>query len=245
MATLQFNLDGSINNIQYSGPDKAVIGQQEVPYISGSQLRQYAATIYSEASFMGLVQQTGSPDPIREMQRETFAVAYTMYNYTMAKGRAFKAIGKRYGLQQLLVDSSYTKGINSAGHQEYFGSGGDETRRKLSTLAVIKLFTGQTQDVQDVIRQLNGAQYWDGSDLFRIYKKHFRARYGFELSNPAHGRIYQNVSVIKGTQVIASTPAQNSNVASKRQFTYLSTMTAGGTIFFKIHPQAASQGVTW
>lgn len=245
MATLIYSTNGALENIQQGGADKVVIGGQEVPYISGSQLRQYAATIYSESSFMGLVQQIAPANPVHEMQRETFAIAYTMYNYAMAKGAAFKRAGRRYGLKELLVDSSYTKGINSPAHQEYMGAGGDETRRRLATLAVIKLFTKQTHDVQDVIQNLNGAQYWDGNDLFRLYKSHFRAKNGFQLSSPAHGRIYQNVTVVRGAQVIASCTAQNANVAAKREYTYMSAMTAGGTIFFKIHPQAAAQGITW
>ncbi len=245
MATLYYDANGALQNMQQGGPDKAFIGQQEVPFISGSQIRQYAATIYSEASFMGLVKQIAPHDPMGEMRKETFAIAYTMYNYAMAKGAAFRRAGKQYGLRELLVDSNYTKGINSPAHQEYLGTGGDETRRQMATLAVIKLFTRQTQDVQPVIQALQGAQYWDGSDLFRLFKSHFRAKNGFELSNPGHGAIYQSVTVVRGAQVINSCPAQNPKVSAKRQYTYMSTMTAGGTIFFKIHPQAAQQGITW
>lgn len=245
MATLIYNPDGSLANVQQGGPDKAIIGNQEVPFITGTQLRKYAATVYSESSFYGLAQQIAPANPLGEMTKETFAIAYTMYNYAMAKGAAFKRAGRRYGLVELLQDSNYTKGINSPAHQEYYGAGGDEHRRRLATLAVIKIFTKQTADMQGVIQQLGGAQYWDGNDLFRLYTKHFRARNGFELANPAHGAIYQGVTVINGAQVIASTPATNPNVAAKRQYTYMSTMTAGGTIFFKIHPEAAAQGITW
>jgi hypothetical protein len=245
MATLIYNSNGSLMDIQQGGPDKAIIGNQEVPFITGSQLRQYAATVYSEASFMGLTRQISPADPIGEMRRETFAITYTMYNYAMAKGAAFRNAGRRYGLAELLVDSNYTKGISSPAHHEYFGTGGDDTRRQMSTLAVIKLFTKQTHDVQDVMSKLQGVQYWDGSDLFRLYQSHFRAKNGYELSNPAHGAIYQGVNVVSGAQVISSCTAQNPTVASKRQYTYMSAMTAGGTIFFKIHPQAAAQGITW
>ena len=228
MASIYFNPEGALINYQPEGPDKAYIANQEVPYISGSQLRQYAATIYSEASFFGLVRQISPSDPLLDMKRETFAIAYTMYNYAMAKSAAFQRAGRVYGLRELLVDSNYTKGISSPAHQEYFGNGGDETRRRMATMAVIKLFTRQT-----------------GSDLFRLFKSHYRAKNGFELSNPAHGRIYENVSVISGAQIISTCPAQNPAVAAKREYTFLSTMTAGGTIFFKIHPQAAAQGITW
>jgi hypothetical protein len=245
MATVRFSPDGALTGVEEGGIDKAFIGNQEVPFITGTQLRQYAATVYSEASFMGLVQQINPSNPMREMQRETFAIAYTMYNYAMAKGAAFKRANKFYGLADLLVDTNYTKGISSPAHYEYFGAGGDDTRRRFATLAVIKLFTRQTFDVQDVIQGLQGAQYWDGNDLFRLYKSHFRAKNGFELGNPTHGAVYQNVSVIRNAQVIESCTAQNPNVAAKRRFTYLSTMTAGGTIFFKIHPEAAAQGITW
>lgn len=245
MATLIYNTNGILVEIQHGGHDVAIIGNMQVPYITGSQLQHYAATVYAEASFMGLVQQIAPNDPVREMQRETFAITYTMYNYAMAKGAAFRNIGRVYGLTELLTDSNYTKGINSPAHNEYFTSGGDEMRRQLATLSVAKLFTQQVFDVQDVIQELNGAMYWDGNDLFRLYQSHFRAKNGFELSNPAHGAIYQGVSVVRGAQMIDSCPAQKPDVAAKRQFTYLSTMTAGGTIFFRLHPQATSQGVTW
>lgn len=246
MATLIYSPDGALMDIQQEGPDRAVIGNQEVPYITGSQLRQYAATVYSESSFMGLVRQIAPADPLGEMMRETFAITLTMYNYAMAKGAAFQRAGRRYGLNELLTDSNYTKGITSPAHHEYFTPGvGDETRRRFATLAVIKLFTRQTYDVQDVIQRLAGAQYWDGNDLFRLFQAHFRAKNGFELSDPAHGMIYQGVTVVPGVQTITTCPAQNPNVAQKRQFTYRSTMTCGGTIFFRIHEQAAAQGITW
>lgn len=245
MATVNFNTDGSIGGIQEGGQDAALINGQQVPYITGSQLRKYAATVYAEASFFGLVQQINPGNPLGEMAKETFAICYTMYNYAMAKGAAFKRAGRVYGLNELLNDKNYTKGISSPAHQEYFGQGGDQHRKNYANLAVIKLFTKQTADMQGVIQQMQGAQYWDGNDLFRLYQNHFRAKNGFELSNPAHGAIYQNVTAIQNTQVIASCPATNPNVAAKRQYTYMSTMTAGGTIFFKIHPQAAAQGVTW
>lgn len=245
MQTFFYTQEGALVNVQQGGPDKVIFENMEVPYISASQLRQYAAIIYSESSFWGLVQQIAPSNPLREMMRETFGICFTMYNYAMAKGAAFKRAGKYYGLNELLVDNNYTKGINSPAFNEYFGSGGDENRRRMATLAVIKLFTRQTQDVFDVVQGLNGAQYWDGNDLFRLFQRHFRAKNGFELSDPMHGAIYQNVSVIKNVQMITSCPAQDPNVAAKRQFTYLSTMTAGGTIFFKIHPQAAAQGITW
>ena len=245
MATLYFGNDGALSNLDDEGDDRAYFGSNQIPYLTGSQLRDYAATVYSESSFMGLVKQINPNDPIREMTRETFAVAYTMYTYAIAKGAAFKRANKFYGLADLLKDGNYTKGISSPAHQEYFGTGGDETRRKLATMAVIKLFTRQTQDVQDVVQGLQGAMYWDGNDLFRLYKTHFRAKMGFELGNSAHGSTYQNVTVIKNPQVIASCTAQNPKVSDKRQYTYMSSMTIGGTIFFKLHPQAVQQGITW
>jgi hypothetical protein len=179
------------------------------------------------------------------MERECMGIAVTMYNYARAKGAAFKRANKIYGLNELLVDSGYTKGINSPKFTEYFSAGGDEAKRRLTTLSVIKLFTRQFFDLQDVVTNLQGAQYWDGNDLFRRYRDHYRAKNGFELGNAAHGRIYQNVNVIQGAQIIATCPATDPKVAARRQFTFLSTMTAGGTIFFRIHPQAAAQGITW
>jgi hypothetical protein len=245
MATVYFTTEGELEHVDDAGEDLGVIAGTQIPYITGSQLRQYAATVYAESSFFGLVQQIAPQNPIHEMQRETFAITFTMYNYAMAKGAAFKRAGKVYGLSELLVDGNYTKGVNSPAHQEYFTGGGDETRRRMATLSVIKLFTHQTEDVQDVVQHLDGAQYWDGNDLFRLYQAHFRAKNGFELSDPAHGAIYQGVTVVRNVQVIDSVPAQNPTVAAQRHFTYMSTMTAGGTIFFKIHPQAAAQGITW
>ncbi len=238
-----FNVDGSIASIDDDTPDKAIIGKQEVPFISGAQLRSYAATVYSESSHNGILQFVAPNDPAREMQRETFAIAYSMYSYALAKSAAFKKAKRSYGLADLLVDSNYTKGINSPQHQEYFGTGGDETRRRQATLAVIKLFTKQTTDVSDIIQTLQGGGYWDGSDIFRKFPDHYRCRQGFELSNAIHGDLYKNVPKVNKT--IQSCPATDAKVSAQRQFTFLSTMTAGGTIFFKLHPNALAQGVTW
>lgn len=245
MATLQYDISGQLLSEDPSGQDVAIINGVTVPYITGSQFREYAATVYSESSFMGLVQQINPANPTGEMEKETFAIALTMYNYAMAKNAAFQRAGKSYGLGDLLKDSNYTKGISSPAHQEYYQTGGDEQRRRYATLAVVRIFTRAYQHLAPIEQQLQGGLYWDGNDLYRVYKNHFRAKYGFELSNPQQGALYQNVSVVQNTQVIESSPASNPNVSAKREYTYMSTMTAGGTIFWKIHPQAAAQGVTW
>ena len=171
-----------------------------------------------------------------------------MFTYAMTRGAAVKKAGQFYGLNQLLSDSNYTKGIISAGHNEYFGSGGDQVKRNYATLAVIKLFTRDTGDVADVIQGLSGAMYWDGNDLFRLFTTHFRAKNGFELGNPSHGQLYKNVPVLARQTVnqITSSAASNPNVIKAgRKYTYLSTFTAGGTIFFKLHPEATGQGIAW
>jgi|GEM_PF-1973301 len=248
MASLTFQPDGTLTNVEEEGEDKAYLNGQAVPFISGSQLRQYAATVYAESASMGLLKQLGYSDTTAEMKRETFAIAYTMFTYAMTKGAAMKKGGKFYGLNELLTDSNYTKGMISAAHNEYFGAGGDQTRRNLATLAVIKLFSRDTADVADVVSGLNGAMYWDGNDLFRLFTTHFRAKNGFELGDPAHGQLYRNIPVLYKQTVnqITSSAASNPNVTNAgRQYTYLSTFTAGGTIFFKLHSQATNKGITW
>lgn len=238
-----FNVDGSLASIDDNTADKAFIGKQEIPFISGAQLRSYAATVYSESSHNGILQFVAPNNILAEMQRETFAIAYSMFNYALAKSAAFKKAKRSYGLADLLVDSNYTKGINSPQHQEYFGTGGDETRRRQSTLAVAKLFTKQTSDVTDIIQTLQGGGYWDGSDIFRKFPDHYRCRQGFELSNNLHGDVYKNIPNV--AKSIQTCPATETRVSEKRQFTFLSTMTAGGTIFFRLHPTAIAQGVNW
>jgi hypothetical protein len=238
-----FNVDGSIANIDENTADKAFIGKQEIPFISGAQLRSYAATVYSESSHNGILQYVAPSNTLGEMQRETFAIAYSMYSYALAKSAAFKKAKRSYGLADLLVDSNYTKGINSPQHQEYFGTTGDKTRREQATLAVIKLFTKQTADVVDVIQALQGGGYWDGSDIFRKFPDHYRCRQGFELSNTMHGNVYKNIPNVAKT--IESCPATEARVSAQRQFTFMSTMTAGGSIFFKLHPNAVAQGISW
>ncbi|TAE72206.1 MAG: hypothetical protein EAZ85_09885, partial [Bacteroidetes bacterium] len=88
MASIYFDTQGSLVRTDEEGDDKAFYNNQEVPYITGSQLQNYAATIYSESSFMGLVRQINPSDPFGEMQKETFAIAYTMYTYAMTKNAA-------------------------------------------------------------------------------------------------------------------------------------------------------------
>jgi hypothetical protein len=248
MASLNFQQDGTLEGVDEEGDDKAFYNGQPVQFITGSQLRQYAATVYAEAGSTGLLKQMGYSNIEQEMKRETFAIAYTMFMYAMTRGAAVKKAGQFYGLNQLLTDSNYTKGIVSAGHNEYFSAGGDQTRRNLATLAVIKLFTRNTSDVTDVIEGLNGAMYWDGNDLFRLFTNHFRAKNGFELGDPAHGQLYRNITTLYRQTVnqITSSPASNPNVTKTgRRYTYLSTFTAGGTIFFKLHPEATKQGIAW
>lgn len=248
MASLTFLPDGTLGNVEEEEDDKAFYNGNPVPFVSGSQLRQYAATVYAEAAGTGLLRQMGYSNIAEEMKRETFAIAYTMFTYAMTRGAAEKKAGRFYGLNQLLTDSNYTKGIVSAGHNEYFGSGGDQTRRSLATLAVIKLFMRDTADVADVISGLNGAMYWDGNDLFRLFTNHFRAKNGFELGSASHGQLYKNVPTIYKQPVnqITSSAASNPNVIrAGRKYTYLSTFTAGGTIFFKLHPEATGQGIKW
>lgn len=240
MATLFFNQDGSLKEFQTTGQDKAYIETQEVPFILGSQLQAYSAIVYAEAAGQALGQKLHGNNYLQEMQKETFAMAYTMYTYAMEKR---KKTNGAYGLINLLNDKNYVHGLGTTGYQEYLrGSGGDEARRRCATLAVIKLFARHLQGPleQQVIQQLQGAAWWDGADLFTRFQAHYRAQMGFELSNSQHGYLYQN----HNGKVISTIPAQNQRVISAgRQFTFLSTITAGGSIFFKLHPQAIQQGV--
>lgn len=245
MATLTYNTNGMLLDRRENGPDVAIFGNIQVPIITASQLQRYAAVIYAEASSPGLLREINPANPAGELWRETVGIAIAMYNYVRFKSAAFARANRVYGIQDLVTDVNYVKGINSPRFNEYFYGGGDETKRTYSTLAVLKLFTRQLDDIRPIITSIRQAAYWDGNDLFRLYRNHYRARQGFELSDPAHGRLYQNVTVIPGTQVINSCPAQDPAVAARRQYTFLSTMTGGGSIFFRIHPQAAAQGVTW
>ncbi|MCS6821755.1 MAG: hypothetical protein NZ551_07790 [Microscillaceae bacterium] len=250
--SVHFDSSGKFLGQASDNIDVAVWNGNQVPYITGSQLMEYAATVYAESTPTAWLQaQNPSHGVARERTRETFAIVFAMYNYVViGKGVAMKRRNQTYGLAELLTDTSYTKGITSPAHKEYYEIGkGDEPRRREATLSVIRLFTNQVQDVQDVIKEMNGAMYWDGNDLFRRFPDHFRCRMGFQLGNPAHGAIYQNLRGINPTlattKVITDCPATDPKISAQRQFTYLSTFVAGGTIFFRIHPQAIAQGVTW
>lgn len=245
MATLTYNTNGILLDRRENGPDIAFFGNIQVPIITASQLQRYAAIIYAEASFPGLLREINPANPAGELWRETVGIAICMYNYVRNKSSAFARSGRVYGIQDLVNDVNFVKGINSPKFNEYFLNGGDETKRNFANLAVLKLFTRQIEDIRPIITAIQQAAYWDGNDLYRLFPNHYRARQGFELADPAHGRLYQNVTVVPGAKVITSCPAQDPNVASRRQFTFLSTMTAGGSIFFRIHPLAAAQGVSW
>lgn len=253
MATLFYDMNGNLQNVSQQGEDVARIADHPVPFIRGSQLQQYAAIVYSEAGGVGLLQQMGYANPIAEMEKETFAIALTMFSYAKAKGAAFKRANKRYGLRELLVDSSYTHGINSPAHHEYFGhpNSGDPERRRLSTLAVINLFAlmhQPTPPMQEVMQNAghntpHPTMYWDGMDLFTRYRAHYRAKQGFELSNPNHGRLYSRLTSTRGTHIIESTAANPPK--NGRNFTFMSMMGYGGSIFFRLHDQAIQAGITW
>ena len=243
MATFYYNTDGSISNVNQGGPDVAFIGNIQLQTVKASDMRRFAAIIYAESSFWGLVQQIAPANPYLEMQRETFAMAYTMFNYTMAKKRK---TGK-YGFFDLLYDEKYVHGIKSRDFTEFMeGNPKDLRRSQAVVMASMRLFLGPQyqRDMQDVIQRLNGALYWDGNDLFRRFKAHWRGVNGFVLSDPAHGAIYQNVTSISGTQVISTTPATREYIVNQGiQYVYLSTTTFAGSIFFKFHPQGEKLGV--
>ncbi len=245
MATLTYHTNGTLLDRRENGPDMAIFGNIQVPIITATQLQRYAAIIYAEASYPGLLREINPTNPAGELWRETVAIAIAMYNYVRNKSMAFYRAGQVYGINDLVNDANYVKGVSSPKFNEYFLPGGDETKRVYATLAVLKLFTQQVQDIREIIMSMQQAAYWDGNDLFRLYRNHYRAKQGFELGDPAHGRLYQNVTIIPGTQIISSCPAQDPKVAARRQFTFLTTMTAGGSIFYRIHPQAQAQGVNW
>lgn len=245
MATLIYSSNGVLLDRRENGPDQAFFNNVPVSIITGAQLERYAAIIYAEASFQGLLREINPLDPNGELWKETVGIAICMYNYVRNKSNAFARAGRVYGLQDLVNDVNFVKGINSPKFNEYFSGGGDPVKRQFANLAVLKLFSRQLDDIRPIIVSIQQAAYWDGNDLFRRYRDHYRAKQGFELSDPAHGRLYQKVTVIPGTQIISSCPAQDLNVAARRQYTFLSTMTAGGSIFFRIHPQAAAQGISW
>ncbi len=245
MASLIYNKAGALEGIQPGVADDAIYAGQRVPYLTGSQLQRYAAIIYAESTYLGLLRQIHPVQPIVEMEREAFAMAVTMYQYARSKSAAFQRAQRFYGLQDLLNDSGYTKGINSPILQEYYGEAGDEQRRRSATLAVIRLFTRQFWGFESVVEAVQGALYWDGNDLFRRYKDHYRAKKGFELGHSDHGRLYQEVTSLEGVQVIQSCPATDPAVAVLRTYTFRSCATFGGSIFFQLHPQALEQGISW
>jgi len=239
MATsYHFNTNGALAKTE-SGADKAYVQGHEVPYISGSNLVTFAAIVYSESASSGLVNQiTGGRSADREMFRENFGMVQAMFNYSIAKNAALRKAGRgSYGLPQLLNDKDYAKGRGSAIFNEYFGTGGDQKRRQYATLAVLKLFTKNINDVRDIAT--SGIVGWDGKDLYTRYKEHYRFKVGLELGNPSHGHLYNPL----GIQTIASQAATSPNVKG-RQYTWQSVFTAGGSIFHRIHPQAAAQGIS-
>lgn len=245
MATVYYNTDGSIHSINNGGPDVAFIGSIQLQSVKASDLRKFAGIIYAEASYTGLVQQINPANPDREMQRETFAIALSMFNYVQAKKRK----GSDFNFFKLInpaTGKNYVHGIVSRDFGEFVnGDPKDHKRANAAIMASMRLLLGPQyqQDMQDIVRGLQGSVWWDGNDLFRRYKEHYRAKQGFQLSNPAHGAIYQNTN-IKGAQIISDCVASNPKVLSTgRQYTFLSTMALAGSIFFKLHPQAEAQGV--
>ncbi|WP_026998927.1 hypothetical protein [Eisenibacter elegans] len=240
MTDYLFNTDGSLASTR-PGSNKAFIGNQEVPFISAADLVTYAAIIYSESASQGLVTQiTGGANVEREMARETYGMARAMFNYTIKKNQALQRANRgSYGLKQLLTDANYAKGKGTPIYQEYYTTGGDHLRRKLSTLAVIKIFTRNEGDVADIAN--SDIVGWDGRDVFTRYQAHYRFQTGLELGNPAHGQLYSRL----GIQTIATGAASNPNViAAGRKYTWLSVFTAGGSIFYALHPQAVAQGIS-
>ncbi len=127
---------------------------------TSEQINKFAAIIYAESSFMGVVRQINPVDPIGEMEKECLAIGITMHNYMIAKEAAFKNAGRVYGLDELIVDSNYTKGVSGSTHDEYFRSEGDQFRREAALRAAeTVLLKRNSEKAKQMAEKLQGAQY--------------------------------------------------------------------------------------
>lgn len=242
MITYYYDSDGILIN-KKTGADKVVYNGALLNNISGSQFRKYAAIAYAEATYYDLIAQISPNEPYPAMTRETLGIASAMINYTSIRFQLSKGT---YQLDHMLSDQGYLSSIGKPLYNEYLNtdSGGDMYRRKAASLAVLKIF-GHTRSDQE-INQYQGVMYWNGMNLFRVSSYvPYRAKTGFELGHPAHGKIYLNTQMEPNTRVLTTTPASAPNIKSVRQFTYLSSHTEGGTIFFRLHSQAIQQGISY
>lgn len=214
-----------------------------------SNISKLEAIVYSETTEKSLLVQLypesknlqkGEKEKFEiEMEKEALAIALTCLNYRKAKNDAFKKAGKVYTLADLVVDANYTKGVGSDKNTEYYSEKADPLKKRIVKEAVALALSGKGGKVAE---ELNGAAYWNSNNLFRLYPNHYFSKNGFELGKPAHGSLYKNV---KNYKKISTQKATDPNRSKKRSYTYLSTYTAGGSIFFKLHPEAIAQGITW
>ncbi|MEO1654243.1 MAG: hypothetical protein AAFU64_11910, partial [Bacteroidota bacterium] len=241
MITYYFNEDG-VQLDKKSGQDKVVYQGAILNNITATQFRKYAAIVYAEATYYDLISQISPNAPYEVMKEETLGIASAMINYTTIR---FQLSNGDYNLDSMLSDTGYISSIGKRLYNEYLNteSGGDMYRRKAASLAVLKIF-GYTRSQADIDRY-QGIMYWNGMNLYRISSYvPYRAKVGFELSDPAQGQIYQNTHLASQTKVLTSTPATATSTISRNMtYTYFSSHTAGGTIFFRLHSQAIRAGI--
>lgn len=88
----------------------------------------------------------------------------------------------------------------------------------------------------------NGAFFWDGADIKKKYKTHFKVGHGIRFTNPAHN-IYD---IKESTALVVKTKTTKAKVNGKVEvkkeelyrygYIYESTAAYGGTIFWKQNP---------
>lgn len=182
------------------------------------ETRMLAAMAYGEASALN-------------DEKEMFGLASVIERQRMARGYAsFKVFGE--------TDKSFSF-VTSDSNERYtaFMKASDEAIQKSKgmRLAVAAAENARSGGVD----HSNGAYFWDGADIKKYYKTHFKVRHGVKIMDPAH-----NVYDIESSEklvvltVITKKRIAGKVVTEKKEIgrydhVYESTAGHGGTIFWK------------
>jgi Bacterial toxin homologue of phage lysozyme, C-term len=82
----------------------------------------------------------------------------------------------------------------------------------------------------------NGAYFWDGADVKSNYKKHPKVRKGVQFTDPSHDIYGIGSNKVPGEEWWRDSSGKKTKLRGKWDYTYDSTATHGGTIFWQYNP---------
>ncbi len=184
----------------------------------GKEIKLLAAMVYGESSAQN------SAD-------EMSALASVLVRQRTSRG---------YNTMEDFVNNEKTYSyVTSDGNLRYkkINAASDEEIRKDTGMS--KAIAAAENALKGGVDLSNGAYFWDGADIKKNYKAHFKVRHGIRFSNPSHN-IYDlkesTLVVIQTKTIIKRTKEKVTRTEveiGRYEYLYMSTAGIGGTIFWR------------